>query len=280
MTSEETELTFPIRSNKLSQNVLVTRSLCHLETKFQTIDILETEVFGRVLLLDGHIQLTEFDERAYHEGLVQIPLLSLPGATRALVIGGGDGGVIRELCRSKTITHVDMVEIDEGVVKASLEHLPSLSAGAFDDPRVHLHLEDAFAWVKKQSEAYDLIVVDSTDTYEDEEGEISEMLFTENFYQDLSRLLKPDGIVVTQADNLVFCPYSLEDISALFCKVFPHVASYQALVPSFGGYSGYCYASKGKVLNSAVDAAEFGARDLAYLNPTTYALAFTKLRFA
>ena len=280
MTSEETELTFPIRSNKLSQNVLVTRSLCHLETKFQTIDILETEVFGRVLLLDGHIQLTEFDERAYHEGLVQIPLLSLPGATRALVIGGGDGGVIRELCRSKTITHVDMVEIDEGVVKASLEHLPSLSAGAFDDPRVHLHLEDAFAWVKKQSEPYDLIVVDSTDTYEDEEGEISEMLFTENFYQDLSRLLKPEGIVVTQADNLVFCPYSLEDISALFRKVFPHVASYQALVPSFGGYSGYCYASKGKVLNPAVDAAEFGARDLAYLNPTTYALAFTKLRFA
>jgi len=280
MTSAETELTFPIRSNKLSQNVLVSQSVCHVETRFQTIDILDTEVFGKVLLLDGHIQLTEFDERAYHEGLVQIPLLSIPNAKRALVVGGGDGGVIRELCRSTTIEHIDMIEIDEGVVKASTEHLPSLSNGAFNDPRVHLYLEDAFAWVNKATEPYDLIVVDSTDTYEDEEGEISEMLFTESFYADCARLLNPHGIVVTQADNLVFCPYSLEEISSLLGKVFPHVGSYQALVPSFGGYSGYCYGSKGTILGGAVDAAEFGKRDLAYLNPVTYSLAFTPLKFS
>lgn len=276
MTSEGAQITFPIRSDKLSQNVAVTKTIFHEKSKWQTIDILDTEVFGRVLLLDGHIQLTEFDERAYHEGLVQIPLLNLPTAKRALVVGGGDGGVIRELCRSESIQHIDIVEIDEAVIRASKEHLPSLSANAFNDPRVHLHVADAFAFVKQALEPYDLIVVDSTDTYEDEEGEISAMLFTREFYQDCFRLLSDQGIVVTQADNHIFCPYSLVEIKELFSSIFPNVGSYQALVPSFGGFSAYCYASKGVHLDPA---SKVPSDRFKYLNPVTYALAFTPLEF-
>lgn len=280
MTSDDAVLTFPIRSNKLSQNVLVTRTVHHEKTRWQTIDIVDTEVFGKVLLLDGHIQLTEFDEKSYHEGLVQLPLLSLPHARRALVVGGGDGGVIRELAKAPQIEHIDIVEIDERVIAACREHLPSLSDGAYDHPKVHLHVDDAFKFVKNATEKYDFMVMDSTDTYEDEEGEISEMLFTREFYQDCARLLNDDGLVVTQADNLIFCPYSLVEIERLFGSVFPLTGSYQALVPSFGGYSGYCWASKGATLAPRLEADAFAGRDFKYLNPVTYELAFTDLRFS
>ena len=112
-------LTFPIRSDKLTMTASVREQLLHRQTEFQTIDILDTEVFGRVLLLDNHIQLTELDEHAYHEALVQIPLLSMDQPKTALVIGGGDGGVLRELAQHPSIEHVDMVEIDSGVIEAS-----------------------------------------------------------------------------------------------------------------------------------------------------------------
>ena len=250
--------------------------VAHEETPFQTIDVFDTDVFGRALLLDGHIQLTEMDERAYHEALVQIPLLALPRAKAALVVGGGDGGVIRELARHDGLERIDMVEIDEGVVRVCRAHMPGLSDGAFDDPRVHLHLADAFPFVKASTRRYDLIVVDSTDTYEEEEGEISEMLFTDEFYGDLRRILAPGGVVVTQADNNVFCPYSMEEIRAMFARVFPRVGSYQALVPSFGGFSGFVWASEGADVRTA-----FAPKvDLRTLNEATYALAFTDLRFS
>ncbi len=250
--------------------------VAHEKTPFQTIDVVDTDVFGRALLLDGHIQLTEMDERAYHEALVQIPMMALPDARAALVVGGGDGGVVREIARHPNVARIDMVEIDEGVVRVCREHMPSLSAGAFDDPRVHLRIADAFPFVKAATERYDLIVVDSTDTYEDEEGEISAMLFTDEFYGDLRRLLAPGGIVVTQADNNVFCPYSMEEIRGMFERVFPRVGSYQALVPSFGGFSGFVWAGEGTDVRVPFEP----KIELRYLNEATYALAFTELRFA
>lgn len=238
-------LNIPIRSDKISQNVSIKSRLYHHRTRYQTIEIFDTEVFGKILTLDGHIQLTEFDEFAYHEALVQIPLLSLKNPKRVLVVGGGDGGVIRELCKLPEVEHVDLVEIDKGVIDACKKHLPSVSAGAFDDPRVRVHVADAFAFVKEKPEPYDLIVADSTDTYEDEAGALSEMLFTKEFYEDCKAILADDGLVVTQADNLVYCPYSMANILAMLRSVFPVTGRYHAIVPSFGGFSGFCWASKG-----------------------------------
>ncbi len=269
-------MVFPIRSDKLSVNVAVTEHVHHRRTEFQDVDIYDTEVFGRVLLLDGHIQLTEFDEKAYHEALVQIPLLALGSPTAALVVGGGDGAVVRELCRCSSLTHIDMVEIDAGVIAAVEEHMPSLPDGCLKDPRVHLHIADAFGFVKSASRKYDLIVVDSTDTYEEEEGALSEMLFTPEFYADCRGLLTPDGLVVTQADNLVFCPYSLASLQQLFMNVFPRFGSYQALVPSFGGFSGFAWASNGRDIRSSFVAKPY----FTYLNAATYELAFSELRFS
>lgn len=270
-------LTIPIRGTKFSYNVEVRERLCSHKTDYQQIDIVDTEAFGRMLFLDGHVQLAELDEHAYHESLVQIPLLSIPHPRRALVIGGGDGGVLRELCRHTDMQHVDMAEIDAGVIEACREHLPFLSDGAFDDPRVHVHVTDAFEFVRSAKEPYDLIVADSTDVYEDESGGLSERLFTQDFYRDCRRLLSDRGLLVTQADNLLFCPYSLVGIEAVFREVFDAVGAYQALVPSFGGFSGFCWAATGGRIRASADIPA-GAQ-FRYLNPLTWQLAFTPLPF-
>lgn len=274
----ESHFTFPIRSDKLTMTCSVISTVYDAQTEFQRVTILDTDVYGKALLLDGHIQLTDFDEKAYHEALVQVPAVNLPSLRRALVIGGGDGGVIRELCRHDSIEQIDMVEIDRGVVEACKAHMPGLSSGAFEDRRVRLHLTDAFAWVKSATETYDLIVVDSTDTYEDEEGEISEMLWTPAFYSDLMRLLSPEGFVVTQADNHVYCPYSSEDVLSLFGSVFPASGFYFALVPSFGGFSGFVWGSRGASLASRWSPAM--DRGWKTLSEATYNLAFTQMSFS
>ncbi len=269
------QLTFPIRGDKLSMSVSVREHVAHRETDFQTIDIYDTEVFGKVLFLDGHVQLAELDEQAYHESLVHLPLNSIDSPKRALVVGGGDGGAIRELVKHQSLVHIDMVEIDAGVVEVCREHLPAVSDGAFDDPRVHLHIADAFPFIKGISDPYDLIVMDSTDTYEGEDGALSEQLFTESFYRDCFNALSDQSVIVTQADNLLFCPYSLEAILSTFRKVFPKVGSYQALIPSFGGFSGFAWASKGVELSRDWK----GGPGLRYLTQATMAFAFEHVPF-
>lgn len=271
-------LTFPIRSDKLTMSVQVTSNLAHVQTDFQTVDIVDTAAFGRMLFLDGHVQLAEFDEAAYHESLVHPAVLSVPAARRALVIGGGDGAVVRELCRHKTLEQIEMVEIDRGVIDACEAHMPFLNNGTYSDPRVKLHITDAFEFVKTATPGYDIIVMDSTDVYEEEEGELSAQLWTDVFYADLKRILNPKGIVVTQADNLVFCPYSLEEILGTFGSVFEKTGSFFGLVPSFGGYSGFAWASPAgaMVIPTATDLDGLGCT---YLNEVTANLGFSKLPF-
>lgn len=268
-------LTVPIRSDKLTLSVQIKAHLSHRRTEYQTIDIYDTEAFGRVLTLDGHIQLSEIDERVYHEFLVHPTLLSIAEPSAALVIGGGDGGVLRELCKYRSIRHVDMAEIDEGVIAESLEHLAFVSGGAFDDPRVHVHITDAFAFVKETQRQYDLIVVDSTDVYEDEEGGLSEQLFTSEFYGDCRNVLSPQGFVVTQADNPVFCPYSLEHIQKLFSSCFARSGRYSAPIPSFGGYSAFCWGSNGGDISSEYPLDRALKLDLRMLNRAGYELALS-----
>ncbi|MBI1757126.1 MAG: spermidine synthase [Fimbriimonas ginsengisoli] len=271
-----TRLNFPIRGDKLSMSVEVRSQIARLQTPFQTIEIVDTPVLGTLLLLDGHIQLSTLDEHAYHESLVQIPMATLPEARRALVVGGGDGGALRELCRHSGLETIDLVEIDRGVIDLCRRHMPELSAGAFDDPRVAVHCEDAFGFMKLPRELYDLIVLDVTDVYEGEDGALSERLFTGEFHDACARALAPGGLLVTQADNLVFCPYSLEAILDILRGVFPKTGAYQALVPSFGGYSGFAWAGHRRQLSSQCPGSLDGLR---YLTPTTWALAFEPLPF-
>lgn len=256
--------------------VRATAHLASVRSQFQQIDVYETEALGRILLLDGHVQLSTFDERAYHEALVWVPLSNLPSAKSVLVVGGGDGGVLREVCKHPTVERVDMVEIDAEVVAVCGQYLPEVSGGAFDDPRVRLHIADAFEFVKGTENRYDLVVVDCTDVYEEEEGEISEMLFSEGFYRDVSRCLNDDGLVVTQADNVVFCPYSSDAVVNLYKSVFPKVGTYWALVPSFGGYSGFCWAGRTRSISTETST---NIPPMSYLSKSTLALGFSAVPF-
>lgn len=272
-------LTFPIRSDKFTMSVQVSEVLHRQQSEFQLVEIFDTEAFGRMLFLDGHVQLAELDEEAYHECLVHIPLLNVARPKKALVVGGGDGGVLRELLKYPDL-EIDLVEIDMAVIEASRAHLEFLNQGVFEHPRVNLFVQDAFPFVKQTGIGpYDLIVMDSTDTYEEEDGEISAMLFTQEFFKDCKSLLSDQGFVVTQADNLVFCPYSLVSIWKEYSKVFPQVGSYSTLVPSFGGFSGYCYASKGVTISQEFPSERAELLKLHYLNALTYKLALAPLPF-
>lgn len=266
-------LTFPIRSDKLTMSVEVREHIASIQTDFQKIDIYDTECLGKMLFLDGHVQLSTFDEFAYHEALVHIPLLSVSEPKRALVVGGGDGGVLRELVKHSSLQEIDLVDIDKGVIDASRKYLPELSGGAFEDPRVNVKIEDAFAFLKRVEKPYDLIAMDVTDVYEEEDGELSERLFTNEFYSDCSAALSENGFLVSQADNHVFCPYSMVDLLSELGNVFPKTGSFQALVPSFGGYSGYVWASKFGSVANEFPQTKAVALHLKYLNQTTYSFA-------
>lgn len=262
---------YPIRGDRISLRVSTREHLCRRRTAFQQIDVYDTEALGRVLLLDGHIQLSELDEHAYHEALVHIPFLSLQAPRSALVVGGGDGGAVRELAKHAELDLIEIVEIDEGVLEECARHLPFLQDGAFDDPRVKVHIGDALAFLGAKPGPYDLIVLDVTDVYEDEEGELSEQVFSRDFYVDCKNALRRGGILVTQADNHVLCPFSLGSVLAMLSSVFPRVGCYQAAVPSFGGFSGYAWASEGAEVRRSMPLV--GDVALRYLSESTWRFA-------
>ena len=140
-----------------------TEVLYDSETEHQRLRVFTNPQFGRVLTLDGVVQTTEADEFIYHEMLTHVPILAHGAATRVLIIGGGDGGMAREVLRHKAVEHVTMVEIDAGVVEFAKQYLPSLSAGAFDDARLNLVIADGAEFVAESQDRFDVIIIDSTD---------------------------------------------------------------------------------------------------------------------
>ena len=208
------------------------------ETGHQNLRLFENARFGRVMTLDGVIQVTEADEFVYHEMIAHVPLLAHGSAKNVLVIGGGDGGTIREVLRH-SVENVTLVELDRDVVAFSREYLPSLSAGAFDDPRLEIVISDGVAFVAEDGPAYDVIIVDSTDP----EGP-AEVLYTESFYANCRARLTPRGVVITQNGVPFVMPEAVDAPIAALRAVFEDVAPYMAHVPSYsGGSMAFCWAA-------------------------------------
>ena len=217
------------------------RQLYSAQSEFQRIDIFDSLEFGRVLTLDGYVMLTEKDEFIYHEMIVHVPMCAHPNARKILVIGGGDGGTVRELVRYASVERIDLVEIDEQVVEACKEYLPQ-TAGKLEDPRVHAFYEDGLKFIRHQENEYDLILVDSTDPFGPGEG-----LFTREFYGNCFRALKADGIMVNQHES----PFYKEDAYAMqrahkrIVESFPLARVYQAHIPTYpSGHWLFGFASK------------------------------------
>jgi len=223
-------------------SIRVDRQLYAGQSEFQRIDVFESPEFGRFLTLDGYMMLTEKDEFIYHEMIVHVPMAVHPNIKKVLVIGAGDGGVIRELTRYNHVEHIDMVEIDPGVVEVCRAYLPKTAGPWLDDPRVHIHYEDGLKFVRTCEDAYDLIIVDSTDPFGPGEG-----LFTREFYGNCYKSLHEDGIMVNQHES----PFYDEDAIACqrahkrIVESFPISRVYQAHIPTYpSGHWLFGFASK------------------------------------
>ncbi|MDV3426181.1 MAG: polyamine aminopropyltransferase [Bacillota bacterium] len=227
------------------------------KSNFQKIDIYDTEGFGRVLVIDDCIMCTEKDEFIYHEMITHVPMAVNPEIKNVLIIGGGDGGAVRELIRYKTIGNIDVVEIDELVVKVSRQYL-NFTADSFKDERVRIFIDDGVNFVKKSEKKYDLIIIDSTDPIGPGEG-----LFTLDFYKNCYRLLREDGILINQNESPYYINNAKEMIRAHQKQksVFNISLLYQYMIPTYGsGYWFFGFSSK--KLHPVNDIKEKGWREL------------------
>lgn len=211
------------------------------KSDFQKIDIFDTYQFGRVLFLDRVIQLSQTDEFIYHEMISHLPLFSHPNPKKILIIGGGDGGVLREVL-SQPVKEVYLIDIDKKVIEISKRYLPFVSKGAFEDKRTKIIIGDGLKFVKKFKNYFDIVIIDATEPIGP-----SIALYQIKFYQDVFSALKKDGIIITQSGNFTFEFYLIKRVFKTLKKIFPSVKIYRFIVPSFE--SEFCLILASKKIN-------------------------------
>lgn len=209
------------------------------KSEFQEVAIFETEDYGRMLVLDGAIQTTERDEFIYHEMIVHVPMCAHPNPRRVLVIGGGDGGCVREVLRYPEAESVTLVEIDEMVMDCCRRFLPTIG-GKLDDPRVEVRIENGEKFVQKYKQVFDVVIVDSTDPVN-----IASPLTRAPFIRAAKKALAPGGLYACQSQGPVFEARGMRRIARTLQKVFPGAAHYLANVPTYpGGVWSFALAAK------------------------------------
>ncbi len=223
------------------QRFKTTRELARVKSEFQDIGIFETTSHGRVLTLDGVIQITERDEFVYQEMLTHVPLLAHGNAKNVLIIGAGDGGVLKHVLMHKGVERAVMAEIDGEVIRLSKEFLPGIGGDAWTNPRADVIVGDGIDYVKKApTGSFDVIIVDSTDPIG-----VGEVLFTDEFYENAARILADDGLIVNQCGVPFMQADELYETSLRRKKFFPFVSAYIAAVPTYvGGYMTLGWAGK------------------------------------
>ncbi|HBL84853.1 MAG: spermidine synthase [Clostridiales bacterium GWF2_38_85] len=222
-------------------SIRVDKQLVSVQSDFQRIDIYDSNEFGRFLTLDGYMMLTEMDEFIYHDMIVHVPMAVHPSPKNILVVGAGDGGVARELCKYDCVEHIDLVEIDEKVVEVCKEYLPETAIGLYDK-RISIYFEDGLKFIRRYNNEYDLIIVDSTDPFGPGEG-----LFAKEFYGNCYKALKEDGIMINQHES----PFYKEDalivqrVHKRIIDTFDICRLYQAHIPTYpSGHWLFGFASK------------------------------------
>ena len=231
--------------DRVSRNLIQLHSIEEVlytgQTKFQSIEIIRSGSFGKLLVLDGKIQSSEVDEFIYHEALVQPPMITHPSPETVFIAGGGEGATLREVLSHNTVKRAVMVDIDEEVIAICQEFLPDYSRGSFEDKRAEVYYTDAREYLAKSREAFDIIIIDLPEPIE--EGP-AYLLYTKEFYELAQSRLTANGIVCVQSGSAAWT--ELENLSAVnntLKSVFPIVCAYQVDVPSFGGPWGFCLAS-------------------------------------
>ncbi|NPV54433.1 MAG: polyamine aminopropyltransferase [Firmicutes bacterium] len=205
----------------------ITRTLHREKTEFQDLAVVDTVEYGRMLVLDGAVQTTVRDEFVYHEMIAHVPMLAHPAPEKVLVIGGGDGGTVREVLKHPGVREVTLVEIDRRVMEVSRDLLPETSSG-LGDPRVNIRIEDGIKYVKEARRAYDVIIVDSSDPVGPAVG-----LFSYDFYSAVADALEEDGIFVAQTESPFLNQSLIRQVYADISRAFPIAKLYLAPVPTY-----------------------------------------------
>jgi spermidine synthase len=257
------------------QRLRVDKVLFEDRTEHQHLVIFENASHGRVMMLDGAVQVTLADEFVYHEMMSHVPLFALAEPRAVLVIGGGDGGILREVLKHPSVEKAVLCEIDRAVIDMSLKYFPEVSAGAFDNPRTDIVIADGLELVAATDQRFDVILVDSTDPV----GPGS-VLFTKQFYADCRRCLKKGGVLVTQNGVPFMQPAELKQSVGYFRELFKDAGCYLATVPTYvGGQMALGWATDDRKLRSlklAALADRFAAAGIStkYYTPAVHHAAF------
>ena len=220
----------------------VQRALFSGRTEYQHVEVVESNLYGRSLVLDGKTQSTERDEHIYHQALVQPAMLSHSNPARVFIGGGGEGGTLREVLAHPAVQQVTMLDLDAEVVRLCRQYLPQHHQGSFDDPRLTLLHQDARAYLAATDERYDVMVMDLVDPME---GGPAYLLYTEEYYRIAQARLNPGGILVTQSGpaGLLSHQECFTTIQRTLAQVFAHSRPYQAHIPAFQTLWGFTLAA-------------------------------------
>ena len=249
-----------------------TEKLVDEHTPFQHIELYQTDFFGKVLVLDGIIQLTELDNAGYHEMIVHVPMLAAGEPKRVLIVGGGDGGSLQQVLRYPSVEEAVICELDRRVVEISREHFTEFG-DPYADPRANLVIQDAFNYLQNAESAFDVIISDTTDPIG-----MAERLFSEDFYELMVRALKPGGAASTQCEQMFFDSGLIREIHTVTQRLTSNPAYYHALIPTYpGGGIGFMYVSNTPWTNGLDRPYPPGVMN--YLNPDVHRAAFALPEF-
>lgn len=251
----------------------ITRTLVREQTEFQDLAIIDTLEFGRMLVLDGMVMTTVKDEFVYHEMVAHPALFTHPAPKKVLVVGGGDGGVIREIMKHPQVEKAVLVEIDGKVIEYSKKYLPEI-AGELDNPRVEVIVGDGYMHIHEHKNEYDVVMVDSTEPVGP-----AVQLFEKGFYQGIYDALKEDGIFVAQTDNPWFKAELIRQVNRDVKEIFPIVRMYQANIPTYP--SGLWTFTLGSKKHDPLKVEESAIRNLTtrYYTPRLHKAAFALPKF-
>jgi len=242
------------------------------QTDFQHLQVVETEYFGKTMILDGIIQLTERDNAGYHEMITHVPLLAQGNPKRVLIVGGGDGGSLQQVIRYPSVEEVVVCELDRRVIEVSREHFTCFG-DPFADPRARVVIQDAFAFLQDPKNRFDVIISDTTDPI----GE-AEKLFSEEFYRMMVAALTPNGAISTQCEQMYFDSRLIKDILNMARGLTRYPAYYHSLIPTYpGGGIGFMYLSDSPWTNGLNR--PYPPGQMNYLNPEIHQAAFALPEF-
>jgi len=257
----------------IGYSLKVKRTLNSEETKYQKLDVIESEFYGRVLVLDGILQTTEKDEFVYHEMIVHVPLFTHKNPKNVLIVGGGDGGAVKEILKHNTVERIVLAEIDERVVENSKKYLPSISYG-LNDKKVEVMIGDGIKYVNEHKNEFDVVIVDSTDPIGPAVG-----LFTEDFYRSVYDCLRDDGIIVAQTESPFIYGSLINKLSKMFKKIYPIVKPYICTIPTYPGHLWTFTMGSKKYDPEAVDVNNIPEIETKYYTPELHKSSFVLPKF-